>query len=230
MMKKMLALLICVAILFSLVACNNDARFTGGQNHTVLSEDGTEYTFVGFEGMVACFGEWKFIGHIKGEQETFYHLGDSIKTGMYSVRDSEDVLIRYFPNNEFSGIYVKSELLNTEITLDRCIRFVLLKYSEFYNKDTVIPQKGVAECQQFLSEIKSGQTAKEAGLYDLVKQPDGMLKNCYVYGYICGVIQEDINIVIPLEVMSFDDKAYSIEIEGVAYVLPEEWILKLTVE
>ena len=229
-MKKMLALLICVAILFSLVACNNDARFTEGQNHTILSEDGTEYTFVGFEGMVACLGEWKFIGHIKGEQETFYHLADSIKTGMYSVRGSEDVLIRYFPNNEFSGIYVRSELLNTEITLDRCIRFVLLKYSEFYNKDTVIPQKGVAECQQFLNEIKNGQTAEDAELYNLVKQPDGSYKNCYLYGYVCGVLQEDLNLVIPLTVWSFDDKAYSIEIDGVKYVLPEEWINKLIVE
>lgn len=229
-MRKIFVILICLVLICSFASCENSVKFSETENKTIVASDGTEYTFVGFEGSVACFGEWKFIGHVKGEQKTFYHLGDSIKTGMYSVRDSEDVLIRYFPNNEFSGIYVKSELLNTEITLDRCIRFVLLKYSEFYNKDTVIPQKGVAECQQFLNEIKSGQTAEEAGLYDLVKQPDGMFKNCYAYGYICGVIQEDLNLVIPLKVWSFDDKAYSIVIDGVEYVLPEEWIHKFTVE
>ena len=54
-----------------------------------------------------------------------------------------------------------------------------------------------------------------------------MLKNCYVYGYVCGVLQEDVNFVIPLEVMSFDDKAYSIRIDNVEYVLPQEWIDKL---
>ena len=72
--------------------------------------------------------------------------------------------------------------------------------------------------------IKSGQKAKDAGLYDLVKQPDGMLKNCYVYGYACGVIQEDLNVVIPLQVMSFDDKAYSIRIDDTEYVLTQEWV------
>ena len=76
-------------------------------------------------------------------------------------------------------------------------------------------------------KIASGQKAKDAGLFDLVKQPDGTLKNCYVYGYVCGVVQDDINIVIPLEVMSFDDKAYSIKINDIEYVLAQEWIDKL---
>lgn len=53
-----------------------------------------------------------------------------------------------------------------------------------------------------------------------------MFKNYYVYGYVCGVIQEDLNIVIPLKVMSFDDKAYSIEIDSVEYVLNQEWVDK----
>jgi len=30
-----------------------------------------------------------------------------------------------------------------------------------------------------------------------------------------------------LEVMSFDDKAYSIRIDDIEYVLPQEWIDKL---
>ncbi|MBR5774345.1 MAG: hypothetical protein IKY44_05775, partial [Clostridia bacterium] len=79
-------------------------------------------------------------------------------------------------------------------------------------------------CEQFLNEIKGGQRAKEAGLYDLVRQPNGMLKNCYVYGYICGVIQDDVNIVIPMTVTSFDDKAYSVTIDDVEYVLQQKWL------
>ena len=64
----------------------------------------------------------------------------------------------------------------------------------------------------------------------MVKQPDGTLENCYVYGYLCGVVQEDINLVIPLQIVSFDDKAYSIMLDDVEYVLPEEWINELIVE
>ena len=225
--RKLSIIFMCLAIIFSLVACSNNVEFTEVENKTIVATDGTEYTFVGNEGRVWCFGEWEFIGHVKGEKKTFVHLTNKIKTGMYSVNNSQDVLVRYFPDNEFSAVYVKSELLKTEVSLDNCIRFEFVKGSLFNDKITTISNKGITECEQFLNEIKNGQRAKDAGLYDLVKQPDGMLKNCYIYGYVCGVIQEDINIVIPLEVMSFDDKAYSIKIDDIEYVLPQEWIDKL---
>ena len=124
-------------------------------------------------------------------------------------------------------MYVKSDLLKTEVSLDNCIRFVLVEGSLFSNTEVPSAPKGITECEQFLSDIRSGQTAKDAGLYDLVKQPDGTWKNLYVYGSVCGVLQEDINLVIPLTVMSFDDKAYSIKIDDTEYVLPEEWLEKL---
>ncbi len=243
-MKKLLIVFMCLAIIFSLAACssnvkftetenktivttNGNIEFTETENETIVSTDGTEYIFVGNEGEVCCFGELEFIGHIKGENKTFTHLDDTIETGMYSVNGSQDVLVRYFPDNEFSSMYVKSELLKTEIALDNCIRFEFIKGSLFNNWETTTSKNGITECEQFINEIKSGQKAEEARLYDLVKQPDGMLKNCYVYGYVCGVLQEDINLVIPLEVMSFDDKAYSIRIDDIEYVLTQEWLDKL---
>ncbi len=226
-MRKLSIILICLAIIFSFAACTNNIKFTETENEIIVSTDGTEYTFVGNEGRVWCFGEWEFIGHIKGEKKTFVHLTNKIKTGMYSVGGGQDILVRYFPDNEFAAMYVKSDLLKTAISLDNCIRFEFVKGSLFNNEKTIISNKGITECEQFLNEIKSGKKAKDAGLYDLVKQPDGMLKNCYVYGYVCGVIQEDINIVIPLEVMSFDDRAYSIRIDDIEYVLTQEWLDKL---
>lgn len=226
-MRKVSIIFLCLAIIFSFVACANNAEFTETENKTVVSTDGTEYTFVGNEGRVWCFGEREFICHIKGEKKTFVHLANKIKTGMYSVDDSQDILVRYFPDNEFAAMYVKSDLLKTEVSLDNCIRFEFVKGSLFNNEKTTISNKGITECEQFLNEIKSGKKAKDAGLYDLVKQPDGMLKNCYVYGYVCGVLQEDVNLVIPLEVMSFNDKAYSIKIDDIEYVLTQEWVDKL---
>ena len=228
----MFAILICLVIVFSFVACNNNdnVAFTETENKTIVANDGKEYTFVGFEGRVSCFGEWDFIGHVEGEKKSFVHLTSKIKTGMYSVNGEQNILVRYYPDNEFSVIYVKSDLLKTEIALDNCIRFEFVKGSLFDKDETALSKKGITECEQFLNEIKNGQKAKDAGLYDLVKQPDGTLKNCYVYGYACGVIQDEVNIVIPLRVMSFDDKAYSIEIDGIEYVLQKEWLDKFTRE
>ena len=226
-MRKISIIFICLVIVFSFVACTNNVEFTETENNTIVTTDGTEYTFIGFEGRVWCFGEWEFIGHVKGEKKNFVHLTNKIKTGMYSVNGSQDVLVRYFPDNEFAAIYVKSELLKTEVTLDNCIRFDFVKGLLVNNDETIISKAGITECEDLLNKIKSGQKAKDAGLYDLVKQPDGMLENCYVYGYVCGVIQEDLNIVIPLQVMSFDDKAYSIRIDDTEYVLTQEWVDKL---
>lgn len=200
-----------------------DVGFTADDDGKVFSmDDGTEYVSVGVEGRVWCFGEQEFVGHIEGEKTSFTHLGLEIKTGMYSVGGNQDVMVRYFPDNEFGFIYVKKDLLKTEATLDNCTKLGFVK--NIYNDETASPGNLITECSQFLDEIRSGPSAKEAGLYDLVIQPNGYYKNCYVYGYICGVIQEDVNIVIPMTVKSFDDKAYSVTIDDVEYVLPQEWL------
>ena len=226
-MKKVSIIFICLTIIVSFVACTNNVKFTETENKTIVSTDGTEYTFVGNERSVWCFGEWKFIGHVKGEKKTFVHLTNKIKTGMYSVNDRQDVLVRYFPDNEFAAMYVKSELLKTEIALDNCIKFVFVKGLLSDNTEITSSKKELTDCDVFLNGIKNSQKATDAGLYDLIKQPDGTLKNCYVYGYVCGVMQEDLNLVIPLEVRSFDDKAYSIIIDDIEYVLSQEWVDKL---
>ena len=114
-MKKLSIIFMCLAIIFSFAACSNNVEFTETENKTIVATDGTEYTFVGGEGSVWCFGEWEFIGHVKGEKKTFVHLTNKIKTGMYSVNDSQDVLVRYFPDNEFSAVYVKSSCRYTPI-------------------------------------------------------------------------------------------------------------------
>ncbi|MBE6806716.1 MAG: hypothetical protein E7527_01695 [Ruminococcaceae bacterium] len=244
-MRKVCAVFICMILAFSFSACSNndnsafsenesgaDGAFTEIENQAIRAKDGTEYINVGLEYEVWCLGEWEFIGHVAGEKKEFSHLSvdNKIKTGMYSVGGKQDVLVRYFPDNEFPAVYVRSDLLKTEIVLENCIRFAFLKEAPRDNAQATFSNKSITECEQFLNEIKSGQTAEEAGLYDLVRQPSGILNNCYIYGYVCGVVQEDINVVIPLEVKSFDDKAYSITLDDVEYVLNKKWLDKLTME
>lgn len=235
-MKKIFYILFCLAIVFSFAACNKnddaifpeDVTFTEAENRKIVASDGTEYTFLGFDYSVQWLGELDFIAHVEGEVETYIHLSSEFKTGMFSVNGKRDVLVRYYPDNEFGAVYVKSDLLETEIALENCIRFVLV--GDLYSSDAemALTNKGITDCERFLNEIRSGQTAEEAGLFDLVKQPNGLFKNCYIYGYVCGVVQEDLDIVIPLMVMSFDDKAYLIRIDDAEYVLPEEWLSELT--
>lgn len=226
-MKKISAVLTCFAIMLSFVSCSNGIGFRETQNKTIVSNDGTKYTFVGNEGSVCCFGEQEFVGHVAGEKKSFVLLDDIIKTGMYSVNGGQDVLVRLFPDNEITAIYVKSDLLKKEVAFDNCTRFMFIELSVWDNAEAMLSSEGITECEQFLLDIKSGQKAEEAGLYDLVRQPDGMLKNCYVCGYVCGIVQDNLKIVIPLKVTSFDDKAYSIVIEDVEYVLAEEWVNRL---
>jgi len=237
-MKKVLIAFLCLSMCFAFVACNGNnesdktdkVESTATKKDTIVLSDGTEYTFAGIEDSVWCPGKKEFLEHIEGEIETFVHLDSTIKTGMYSVDGSKDVLIRYYPYNEFASVYVKSELLKTEVALENCVRFKFAKASYGSDGQTNISNTGITECEQFLDEIKNGQIALAAGLYNFVRQPDGMFKNYYVYGHVYGVLQENLNLVIPLTVMSFDDKAYSITIDDVEYVLPQEWLDKLMAE
>ena len=107
-MRQISIIFICLVIVFSFVACTNNVEFTETENNTIVTTDGTEYTFVGYEGRVWCFGDREFIGHVKEEKKIYIHLSNMIKTGMYSVNGSQDVLTRYFSDNEFAAIYVKS--------------------------------------------------------------------------------------------------------------------------
>ncbi|MBE6543927.1 MAG: hypothetical protein E7675_05960, partial [Ruminococcaceae bacterium] len=65
-MKKIFVIFICLVVIFSFSACTNKVKFTETEDKTIVTIDGTEYTFVGNEGRVWCFGEWEFIGHVKG--------------------------------------------------------------------------------------------------------------------------------------------------------------------
>ena len=81
-MRRVSIAFLCIVIIFSFTACANNVKFTETENKTIVSTDGTEYTLVGNEGRVWCFGEWDFIGHVEGEKKLFVHLTNKIKTGM----------------------------------------------------------------------------------------------------------------------------------------------------
>lgn len=212
----------------------NDYVFTINENGNLVSDSGVEYAHLANEGILYYLGELEFLGSIKGEEKTSQHMGISYQTGMFAIKNdkSRNVLIRRAPNNEWFSIYRKTSLPEFDFSADNCIRFELVVGTGNTQKDAAHTTCGEGISDQavitaFLSEIRTQKSPREAGLYDMIKQPNGMLENCYRYGSVYGFYEEEPNIVIRMPVNSFNDLAYSVAIEEKEYVLPEEWLQKL---
>jgi hypothetical protein len=217
-----------------LCGCSNNSTFKKNKNNNIVSNSGVEYALLANEGVLYYLGNLEFAGSIKGEEKTSQHLGMSYQTGMFSIKDADNdnILIRRAPNNEWCAIYRKASLPNFDFSVDNCIRLEFVSGIGNIEEDAVHTTCGdgitdQSEISTFLSEIRMQKDPDEAGLYDLIMKPDGMLENCYVYGVIYGFFDDEPNLALQMEILSFNDLAYSISIEGKEYVLPAEWLQKL---
>ena len=212
---------------------SNDYMFTYNDTGNLVSKDGVEYSLLGIEASPLHYfgeGEFEFLGRVKGEEETSTHLSSEYKLGLFAIKgvDENNILIRYTPNNEWYSIYRKTSLPPIDLTLENCSRLELIPHKDYRTlpNNHIDCNGGITdntEMSNFFNDIKKQKDPDEAGLYDLVKNPDGMLEKCYVYGYVCAFFDEEPNITIPLEIISFNDQAYSICVEDKYYVLPTEW-------
>ena len=232
--KKSLLAALSISILFAFSACKGEYAFTETEDGNLISASGTEYAHLANEGILYYLGDLVFQGSIKGEAKTSQHLGLPYQTGMFSIENAEtdNILVRHAPNNEWFGIYRKASLPPFDFSADNCVRLELIP------RDGAVQTNGMpASCgcgitdkaviAEFLSDIRSQPDPREAGLYDLVRKPDGMLENCYLYTIIYGFFKEEPNLAICMSITSYNDLAYSVSIEGKEYVLPEAWLLRL---
>lgn len=231
-MKKVLCLVFVLVIL--LCGCSQDSVFTKKENGNIISDSGVEYAHLANEGVLYYLGDLEFVGSIQGEEKTSQHLGLSYQTGMFAIKeaDNDNILIRHAPDNEWFSIYRKTSLPSFDFSVNNCIRLEFISGIENTESDQfhTICCDGIvdtSEIAKFLSDVRSQKNPHEAGLYDLIKKPDGMLENCYVYGVVYGFFAEEPNLVARMDVTSYNDLAYSISIDGKEYVLPVEWIQKL---
>ena len=245
-MKKVLCLIVATLIL--LCGCSHVSQ--SGQSHTdtpskedtftknekgnIVSNSGVEYTLLANEGLLYYLGDLDFIGSIQGEEKSSQHLGLSYQTGMFAIKDADNdnILIRRAPDNEWFSIYRKASLPSFDFAVDNCIRFEFV--SGIGNTENDVTHTtcddGIvvaSEIAEFLSDVRSQKDPREAGLYDLIKKPDGMLENCYVYGVVYGFFEGEPNLAVLMDITSYNDLAYSISIDGKEYVLPAEWLQKL---
>ena len=231
-MKKLLCLFLILLVF--LCGCSDNNTFIKNEKGNIVSSSGVEYSHLANEGILYYLGELDFVGSIQGEKKTSQHLGLSYQTGMFAINDADNdnILVRYAPDNEWFSIYRKTSLPSFDFVVDNCIRFEFVSGIGNAESDAIHTtcDDGIVEASEiaeFLSDIRSQKDPREAGLYDLIKKPDGMLENCYVYGVIYGFFEEESNIVIRMDITSYNDLAYSVSIEGKDYVLPTEWLQKL---
>ena len=243
-MKKVLSMILALFILACVCSCNGQSdqpsadppsndTFTKNEKGNIVSDAGVEYAHLANEGSLYYLGDLEFVGSIQGEEKTSQHLGLSYQTGMFAIKGANDnILIRRTPDNEWFSIYRKASLPSFDFAVDNCIRFEFV--SGIGNTENDVTHTtcddGIvvaSEIAEFLSDVRSQKDPREAGLYDLIKKPDGMLENCYVYGVVYGFFGEEPNLAVRMDITSYNDLAYSISIDGKEYVLPAQWIEKL---
>lgn len=213
---------------------SSNRTFVSNENRDIVSDTGIAYAHLANEGELYYLGDLEFVGSIEGEEKTSEHLSTQYQTGMFAIKDADndDILICYAPNCEWFSVYRKASLREFDFSVDNCVRLELVIEPRYLERDQshitcgdgIVDPSVIAE---FLSDIRSQKSPKEAGLYDLARKPDGTLENCYVCGAIYGFFREESNLAVRMEVTSYNDLAYSVSVENKDYVLPTEWLQKL---
>lgn len=247
--KRLFCLLLCIVSVLSLASCADTAKsaahntaaaatepetlFKANGSECFISPSGEEYTFLANEGILYYFGQTYFLAGVEGEAKTTSHLGLSSRNGFYALENDNEnsILIRRRPNNEWFAIYRKASLPPLDYSVDNCIRLELLTDRQM-RRDPVHTACGDGitdpeEIQQFLSEIRAQQSPRDAGYYDRITKPDGMLDKCYVYGTVYGFFADEPNVAVAMEILSFNDLGYAITIDSKQYVLPDTWLQRL---
>lgn len=226
-------LLLSVILISSACSGANDV-FTQIDDRNLVSKSGTEYTYLASEGTLCYFGDLAFEGRVRGEHTPIQFWDPYDKYGLYSLEydDAKDILIRKFPTSEWFGIYRKKSLPPFDYSEENFTRLELVMGANYWDNDIVHITCGdgitdKSEIAKFLADVKLQESPREAGLYDMITNSDGMLENCYLCAVIYGFFEEEPNLAVTMEIYSYNDIAYSVNISGKEYVLPEEWIERL---
>lgn len=198
---------------------------------TLVASDGTEYLFLANAGILDADAEWEHLGYVEGEPKT----GALVKkTGLFAAKGvrEDTILLRVRPDSEWYAIYRKASLPPFDFTVDNCCRMelVLGRPLDFSVSEHRLCGEGItdpAEIAAFLADLRAQKTAREAGLFESITQAGGTLKNCYQAGMILCFFEEEPNLYLSLPVTSYDDQAYSVEVDRVDRVFPAEWLQRL---
>ena len=236
-MRRFISLLIVISFALQLCSCSKEEyKFVEKENGDLVRKDGEVYEFLAFEpsSPLGYIGTLEFEGSVKGEPKTSHHLLSEYQTGLFSIKESgsDNILIRKEPDNEWYSIYRKKSLPKVDFTVDNCDRLELVNSLDIFTDGAkhVSCGEGITdpeEIKEFIADVRAQEDADSAKLHDLVKQPDGTLKNCSLYASILGYFDDEPYLVYQMAITSYNDLAFSVTLEGKEYVFPEEWFEKL---
>ncbi len=202
---------------------------------TIVAPDGTKYVSVCVEGFLELMGKKTRIGVVAGEEG---HKSYGFENGLYVCEQDTDhvMLLRYMPESEWGVFYRKKTAPPLDYSLQNCVRLELVGYQELQSDqnmysagaDHITCGKGIVGREKVAAFFKAVMSAGPAvGLNESVEKEDGTPENIYAYGNIYGFFEGETAAVIPFCVTTYDDKAFSVMIDNVDYVLPTEYLEQL---
>lgn len=207
----------------------------------ISREDGTEYTFLAFESDLVLLGEYEHAGQLQGEDKYLRHMGFNTLSGIYLPENSDksSVLERILPNCEWYQIYRDASLPALDTSLDGIVRIEWIGGSlARYYADISHSSCGYGltgeKMREFFKAVYASPTADEANLAESIRKDNGLLENCYVAAYVFGYFEDEPNIALTMEILSYNDTAYTISLPYEdyyeEYIIPDEWLTELLKE
>lgn len=200
-MKKILLILLA---LLCMCSCSEKLSFTENEDGTLNSSDGQVYYPLENSHRYSDFGLGKKVGAILGAD-------------VFSLDNTKQVLYAD------STYYVKEEYKSLDVLFEDCDEYLFVPKKDL-DKSGRITEK-------YLKPKKTlkGENAQDFSFYIFYShtpEEEGYLNGVYV-GEIVALFETDLPLYSSYPVYYWDNKAYSVEIDGTHYMIEDEWVKKI---
>ncbi len=202
-MKKILLLL---TFLLCLTSCSEKVTFSEKEDGTLNCSNGQVYYPLENSHRYADFGLGKKVGAILGAD-------------VFSVKNAENILYA-------DGVYyVDKEHKTLDVLFEDCDEYLF------------VPKKDLDENGHISSKYLKGKNTlkgKDAEdfsfyiFYSHTPEEEGYINGVYV-GEIIALFETDLPLYSSYSVYNWDNRAYSVEIDGTHYLIEDEWVKKISI-
>ena len=188
---------IFLACILIFVSCSSGYSFTEKDNKTLTRSDGIVY-------------------YPLENSHRYSHIGKTAKSGNVVILENDSIILAegtYFVTEEYKSLDVLFEECNEyffaplqDLDNGRATENLIEKADKLSGKDA----------EDFSFYVFYGREPKELGFERGVHQ-----------GEICAIFETDLPLVSSYPVYKWSDSIYSVEIDGVQYILEDKWLKKI---